>query len=287
MSGFDYLLLPRLEVRHANAVSSYWAISPEVVLAARQMVHALARQLGVVEQETGVALIHHHVEMLGEKLPKDQYFRPQQRRGAIYIDGHDYSDKNKYALSIQPGATMHLRITLIARFRGGTPLDLSEVRRFLRGGRLAGGQVVEHGEVEVLQRESAVWERLRAGHLVLGRPDLLQPAEPDRDISDSFFRALVQGGVEDTSEDETKDNWAGDQRVPWLVPATLGYAAITQIERRRGAREGYPAAYAEPLVGLIQYQPLREARESGPLPFWDYSYPEPGVFVITHDNQRG
>jgi len=287
MSGFDYLLLPQLEVRHANAVSSYWALSPEVVLAARQMVHALARQLGVVEQEAGVALIHHHVEMLGEQLPKDQRFRPQQRRGAVYIDRHDYSDKNKHALSIQPTATMHLRITLIARFRGGTPLDLSEVRRFLRGGRLAGGQIVEHGDIEVLHRESAVWERLRAGHLVLERPDLLQPAEDDRDIIDPFFRALVQGEPENIPDDETEESREGDRRGTWLVPATLGYAAVTPVEPRRGAREGYPAAYAEPLVGLIQYQPLREARESGPLPFWDYSYPEPGVFVITHDNQRG
>lgn len=279
MNEFDYLLLPRLEVRHANAVASYWVLSPEVVLAARQMVHALARQLGVVKQEAGVALVHHHVEMLGEQLPKDQHFRPQQRRGAVYINGDDYSSKNKYALSIQPTATMHLRITLIGRFRGGTSLDLSEVRGFLRGGRLAGGQIIEHGEVEVLHQESDVWDRLRAGHLVLERPDMLQPAEEDRDIIDPFFRALVQGEPENTPGNERGG--------PWLVPATLGYAAITPIEPRCGAREGYPAAYAEPLVGLIQYQPVRDARESGLLPFWDYSYPEAGVFVITHDNQRG
>lgn len=284
MTSFDYLLLPRLEVRNANAVSSYWALSPEVVMAARQFGHALARYLGTVPNEAGVAIIHHHVEMLGERLPKDRFFRPHQRRGAVFIDPHDYSDKNKHALSMQPTASMHLRVSLVLRFHAGTALDRTRIQRFLHGGRLKGGQIVEHGKIEVVDRESAVLDRFHSGYVVVERPDLLHMLEGDSDIVDPFFRALAgieknsQGGAENDSKVDQKKNHS------WLVPAILGYATISDIRFRPGAREGYPTAYAEPLVGLIQYQSIRKAKQSESLPFWDYHYPEPGVFVVTHDN---
>lgn len=301
LQGFDYLLLPRLEVRNANAASNYWILSPETVIAARQMAHALARHLGVVEQEAGVAIVHHHVELLGERLPKDWAFRPQQRRAAAFIDRHDYSSKNKHALSIQPTASMHLRLSLVLRFRAGTPLKASGILDFLRGGRLAGGQIIEHGEIEFLSREEAVWERLRSGHLIVERPDLLEPQNEADDRIHAFFTALTGEAKPDgatakphaseppesaespKAETETAPD-TKPKRAPWVVPATLGYAAITDIAPRAGAREGHPAAFAEALTGLVQYRPLAEARKE-PLPFWDYAYPEPGVFIVTQHPQ--
>jgi CRISPR-associated protein Csy2 len=273
--AYSYLLLPQLEVQHANALSSYWAISPECVMAARQMGHALARSLGAVEHEAGVAMVHHHVELLGERLPNDKTwkFRLQQRRAATFIDASDYSSKNTHAISLQPVATMHLRVSLVLRFHAGAQLRRSRVEAFLHGGRLAGGQVVSHGEIEILGSEADAWGRITSGHVVVERPDLMRPAADDVDLVDAFFRAVA----------DYPDGRQGDSaRRPWVVPATLGYAAISPIEERPGAREGWPAAFAEPLMGLVQYQPIREARQNGVLPFWDYAYPEPGVFVVTH-----
>lgn len=268
MEHHDYLLLPRLEVRHANAQACYWALSPAIVVAVRQMAHALSRALDLVEDEAGVALIHHHVEMLGEQLPGDWTFRPHQRRGAVLINAADYNDKNKHVVSTQPVATMHLRVSLVVRYQAGAPIDLEEVGGFLRGARLAGGSVVEHGRPELLHEVSDVWARLRSGFVVTERPDLLRPGPEDRDLIDPFLRALDRDDP---------------HRESWVLPATLGYAALTPIEPRVGAREGYPAAYAEPLVGLVQYRPVREARDTIPLPFWDYARPEAGVFLVTHE----
>lgn len=47
----------------------------------------------------------------------------------------------------------------------------------------------------------------------------------------------------------------------WLSAACLGYAAITPFEHRSGARCGYIHAFAEPLVGMVQYRFLAPVAE--------------------------
>ena len=47
----------------------------------------------------------------------------------------------------------------------------------------------------------------------------------------------------------------------WLSAACLGYAAITPFEHRGGVRCGYTHAFAEPLVGMVQYRSLRQRRK--------------------------
>lgn len=260
MSHYDYLLLPRLDVRHANAMSAYWVLSPEVVMAARQMAHALARHLGIPGQDAGVAIVHHHVDMLGEQLPRDSRFKPHQRRGAVLIDRHDYSSRNKHALSLQPTASMHLRVTLIFRFKAGCALDEDAIRDFLRGGRLAGGQIVDYGKLKAFATESELRRELPSGHLVADRSAALV-SDGKYSLCDQFFDAL--------------------HNEEWLVPATLGYATITPLAYRPGARGAFPLAYAEPLVGLIEYQSLNRVADHDALAYWDYDFPEPGVYCLT------
>lgn len=278
MSQYDYVLLPRLEVRNANASATFWALSPEVVMATRQMAHALARRLDATEDEAGVAIVHHHVEMLGEKLPKDRFFRPQQRRGAVFINKADYpSGQGKSAtLSMQPTASMHLRISVVLRFEAGAVLEQSDIEDFLRGGRLAGGQIIDHGPIETFDSEAELRKRLKSGFLVFERSDLLQPAQDEQDLFDAMFRATARWPK---PEGHSRANEGSADDTAWVVPATLGYAAITPFEHRDGARGGYPAAYVEPLVGLIQYRSIRQAADAS-LPFWDYWRPDDTTFLI-------
>ena len=56
----------------------------------------------------------------------------------------------------------------------------------------------------------------------------------------------------------------------WLAAACVGYAAITEFAHRADAREGYTHAFAEPLVGMVQYCSLRQWRRDAMLDdaFW-------------------
>ena len=65
---------------------------------------------------TGMALIHHNREALGQSFYG--VFSPQQRRAAAFTfgksaNGSDYSSKNPHALSLQPVACAHLRVSII------------------------------------------------------------------------------------------------------------------------------------------------------------------------------
>lgn len=66
----------------------------------------------------------------------------------------------------------------------------------------------------------------------------------------------------------------------WIVPTTLGYAPLTEFADRIGAREGCPHAYAEPLVGLVQYVSVNHYAEPAP-PLWRHAWLPNDVFIVT------
>lgn len=87
-----------------------------------------------------------------------------------------------------------------------------------------------------------------------------------------------------------------EQKLSWLSATTLGYALLEQpTTQRTGVRQAdaiqstatqpTPHAYAEPLIGLIQYQSLRAAqqvKDSTQLEqlYWRYGWPQSDVFLL-------
>lgn len=276
--SYEYLLLPRLEIQTANAQSAWWLINSAPVLAANLFAHNLGRHTGIFPERVGI--VHHHAQLLGEQ--GGQFYgklRPQQRRGAVFIDGDDYSSKNKYALSLQPTASGHLNWSLLLAFdsKQGTP-TLSKAESFLAGARLAGGQIVDHAKPQALANWEEVRKTVRSGYWLIERMDLLAPLDGERDPLDSLIRATTQPTAH-KGEPSITDPTAA-LPASWLVPTTLGYAAITGFAQRGGVREGYDHAYAEPLVGLVQYLSVREFAGQPP-PLWRYDWLRDDVFVVT------
>lgn len=272
----DYLLLPRLEVRTANAQSTWWLINAAPVMAANLFAHNLGRKTGFFPQRVGI--LHHDAQFLGEVFYRQ--FRPQQRRGAIYINGDDYSSKNKHALSMQPTASCHLNLTLALAFDAvdGTP-PVPEVEDFLAGARLAGGQIVSHGKPTTAGSLPELREALPFGYWIVERPDLMAAPDSAADPLDALIDACSRPR---RRRPETADNAEPSRRPDsWVVPTTLGYALLGEpTTDRPGAREGYPHAYGEPLVGLVQYLSLRHLTDQS-LPFWRTAWPRDDVFLVT------
>jgi CRISPR-associated protein Csy2 len=309
--SLEYLLLPRLQVQAANAQAAWWLINAAPVMAATMFAHNLGRHTGILP--VGVGIVHHDAQLLGEK-GKMFYgrFRPQQRRGAVYIDGDDYSSKNKHALSLQPTASCHLTWSLLLAFDDSEGLPgTAKVADFLAGARLAGGQIVDHAKPLPLSTGEEVRRAIRSGFWLIERQDLMEtddgdpldalirattlrhpPKIPDSlniegtaSSSLSLWRAGVRGSNRDGNLPETELSPGGESLVPayresWIVPTTLGYAPITEFADRTGAREGYPHAYAEPLVGLVQYVSVNRYAESPP-PLWRHAWLPNDVFVVT------
>lgn len=311
----NHLLIPHLRVQGANAQAAWWLINSTPVMACTMFGHALGRHLQ--QSVLGVAIIHHATQLHGEQFG---YFRPQQRRGAVFIDKDDYLSKNKHALSLQPTATFSGEFSLIVRFEEGAEVSVREVNEFLLRARLAGGQIIEH-ERCCLIAPTALSQHIRSGYWVIDRSDLMRKAEGE-DWLDVLLRITARPiarqqkdakspmasddenkTVEDDDREEAEsevedDDWgeaeaeeeeavawhAAATREPlpssWMVATTLGYALLTSAVPRAGAREGYPHAFSEPLVGPVQYVSLRTFGDR-PLPVWQAGWPRDDVFLLS------
>ena len=243
----SYLVFPRVRVQAANMLSASFLMGGPPVFAAYGLGEALCFHLGGGAKVTGMALIHHNREALGQSFYG--VFSPQQRRAAAFTfgksaNGSDYSSKNPHALSLQPVACAHLRVSIIWKLE--QVAGVMEAREFLHRARLSGGLVTGHGEIVLEDSLEAAFDRVGNGYVVTDRRDMLE----DKGKNQAELLVEVLGAQPAAGEDNT-----------WLSAACLGYAAITPFEHRSGARCGYIHAFAEPLVGMVQYRSLRQWRK--------------------------
>lgn len=258
-----YLLIPRIRVESANAFSSNLIINACPINAAVLFAHAIGRKLN--EPAVGVAYIHHDGQHLGEVNSFGTYL-PQQRRGASLIDKNDYASGSN-TLSLQPTASMHLTFSVIIAFDVHADIQPDkDLHPILFGGRFAGGKIMEYGRPLCFESTEQLKTKIPAGFWVIDRSDEL------RSQTKTPLERLVEilGERNDTSASNS-----------WLTATTLGYLTITSPAQRAGARDGHPHAFAEPIVGLVQYVSTRQSIEDAmAIPFWDFHWPNPETFLL-------
>lgn len=288
-----YLFLPRLRVQGANAQATWWLVNATPVMACAMFGHALGRHLE--ETVSGVAIIHHDAQLHGEQF---KWFRPEQRRGAMFINKTDYSSKNPHALSLQPTASFSGEFSLVMQFDESAEIDVGAVNQFLTQARLAGGQIIEHGPPSIEASVTKLRDRLGTGYWVVDRRDLMEKAN-EEDWLDVLLRvtarpewthltkSAVPAVLDAASEsDEAVEMPTQTEELPnelpssWIVATNLGYALLTKAEVRAGARDSFPHAFVEPLVGPVQYVSIRHYGERA-LPMWQHGWPQDDVFLLT------
>lgn len=270
----SYLLVPRVRIRAANALASNLAISPAQVMPCVLFGHNLGLKTGCRPER--VAILHHDAQLLGEYGSDGFYdFHPQQRRGATFIDGVDYSSTNRHALSMQPTASCHLTLSLLFEVDGR--INTEKINRFLRTARIAGGNIDGHGEISAADDIDAL--HLPKGFWLVERSDLLQTAGSPVD-------ALVAAIGRKPPKRETTALEQTDARPPesWLAASVLGYAMTTPFETRVGVRQTDQGetplhAFCEPLLGLVQYVSTGDYGQH-PLPYWEHCWLQDDVFVV-------
>lgn len=267
-----YLRLPNLEIRRANALPAWWFVGLAHPMAALGLARNLARRQN--NPEASVALIHHD----GQLLVSDygQYaLLPCLLRGASLIDKADYA-KGSMSLSSQPQVYAHLRISLVIRLASDPGISLEAVTDFLKqGARFAGGTIVSFDPPELFTSLDDVKRKLKSGFCLQDRTPLMQQTMAEQSCTP--MEALLWLTQPTSKKPVVKADEPAAPQESWLSPAVLGYATLTPASKKPGARDFYPHAYAEPLVGLVRYQPVKEG-----LAFWRYAEPvNNDVFLIT------
>lgn len=221
----------------------------------------------------GVAVLHQGFEHEGSKAYG--ILSPSKVRGAAQPRGR--GDGGGIELSDQPWSVGFYRASLVIRLSGDSEKlqkDIESGRlkeRMLVKWRLAGGQIEEIRDVsfEVSAKEAFKDLRRESGFWVLDRKDLIE-SQMDGDGSqlDAMMAALYRR--EDRDEPDKK---------AWLSASCCGYLRVSEYAFRSGTRmtidratgEAYELmhAYAEPLLGLVEYRSKRAISDPlGEKLFW-------------------
>lgn len=304
------LLLPRLRVQNANAISGPLTWGFPAVTAFTGFVHALQRKLSEDMDIAldGVAIICHNHQA--------QTSQPAGKRTRVFHLTRNPVGKDGSTSAIVEEGRMHLEVSLLIGVSGTALYDgmLDEQAIAQRawdtalGMRLAGGSLLPPtwklgersqaslegwpGNAEnaaLLSRKLA--RRLLPGFALIPRHDLLTrhtAALRKQDASLTSLDALLDltrlnvdpPGASDENG-EPREAWQLRQRTGWLVPIPLGYRSLsahTPGSVRNARDREVPFHFVESLYGLGEWRsPLRfgDIRE---LLWYHQAEPDAGLF---------
>lgn len=244
----QFIIIPRILVHGANAQSAWWVVSGPSPLAWMGLVRKLALDMGVEDShKIKVAIAHHDLEMNGQVFYGD--LSPAQLRGNALTTtekgvSKDYV-KDGLSMGLQPVALCNLTVSLVITGLGD--IDLAELENRLLFARLAGGAVQSCQSLKSCDFDE-ILTSVGSGFFIKDRSDLLDNVTAEQRIH-QFMRQLHGAKKGDDSEKK------------WLAPMNLGYLPITTAIERPGSRHGILHAYAEPLIGLIEYVSKRVVSE--------------------------
>lgn len=277
-----FLILNRVRVQHANAMVSWNVVGAPAVTAHLGFARALGLAWGL--SATGVAILHHGMDHEGN-YNKYNVLSPNRVRGVPLQT--EEKDRSKFALADQPFALSHYEVSLVielegeedemAAFRDDVVTEHSFKQALMANLRFAGGAIVSVRDVMLSDFHQEAIDKLpRTGHFVLDVSQELLPTHEGEDQLDRAIALLYPVATEDGQEDDPQI------KKRWLALSNLGFIRVSEVANRAGARLGLPHAYAEPLLGLVEYVPLRRMIQKTDVPlFWRFTYPADDVIAAS------
>lgn len=259
-----FLLLPRINIHNANAMSSPYTIGFPAMTAWLGAVHALQRHLhqqGLVDvQLTSVAVSCHRFALQTYKGPRDFVHS--------IIGTANPLDKDGSRPAFIEEARCHLEVSLLVEYQGLDSDDREqfeyEVNNQLLRMKFAGGDVLSARPVETLpidedndQDIRQVLAKLMLGHVLIERRDLMIETmqKEGKDALDALLDHLKI--MHRSSQDEAgKVIWESSRKVKgcWLVPIATGYQGISDLGIAKHQRDNEtPHRFAESVVTLGEF----------------------------------
>ena len=256
-----YLIL-RLKATKANMVQSIGVLAPTPVFAAVMAMHALDKRMHDRLSIRGVGLVHHDYTPWMEHIETQNGYVDSgvvQRRGLGLLDPAESEKGRIKSPSIQPEALADYDWTLVLDCKHAVSSEqLPEIRRMVSTMRFAGGTIVSVA-INVADTWDNALRRVAPGYWIEDVSDQLK--HPTL----SPMAALMQVCTE-----------------PWTMPSTLGYAMLTNVAPREGARDAKPHAFVEGMLGAVRMVPLRRVRSTlTPKNLWRYGW-DADQFIVTN-----
>lgn len=300
----EYLLVvPRLKVQNANAISSPQTHGFPAMTAFLGLMWALERKSqseGLDLQFDAVGVVaHSHQEQTS-----DDYYAKSFRltRNPVNKDG-------KTAAIVEEGR-MHLELSLVFAVRSDQLYDeddkqkvTEKVNTLIHQMRIAGGSIIptrfhsyRHEPFIALASDfNAIKPRLVPGFTLVERQDALDKRHDELKLMDdkatrldawlSLSRINWQYVAEKNGD---KGEWLHDRSgLGWLVPIPLGYGALTDIQEPgsvANARDSnIPFCFVESLYGIGEWISPHRLNKAEQFLWYADSRPEEGLYRCRND----
>ncbi len=226
----QYLLLKRVRVQNANALSSPFTFGFPAVTAFLGFAHALQRQLNPTADPdelliTGVGIVSHALDLQDHQ---DNYSR------TLRLTANPL-DKDGNRPSFVEEGRCHLTVSLLlevenlpnGRARDKLVADLPQ--RLLARCKLAGGDILSVAQVQVLADNKAGLRALMPGYALLERRQLMVEAmQAGQDALDALHGLLQIQHRCTLNADEKTATWHSSRaQAGWIVPIAVGFHALT------------------------------------------------------------
>lgn len=274
-----FLLIPRLQIHNANAMSSPYTIGFPAMTAWLGGVHALQRHLhqaGLEDIELASVAVSCHQFKLHVHKGQGDFVR-------CIIGTANPLDKDGGRPSFIEEARCHLEVSLLIELQG---FDTDEEDRFktvvnqrLHCMKWASGDVLVAKSVEIHavdedddQTVKKVLNRLMPGYVLIERRELMIQAmrEEGRDALDALLDFVKI--MHRSTEDETGSiRWISQRKTTgWLIPIAVGFQGISEPGTATHQRDtNTPHCFAESVLTLGEFKmPYRISRLNDVL--WQY-----------------
>lgn len=306
------LLIPRLRIQNANAISGPLSWGFPAPSAFTGFVHALQRRLndGFDLEFGGVGIVCHHFEPQTAQPARRRHRVFRLTRNPLYAGWKKF--ENKPAAIVEEGRT-HMEISLLIEVRSYRDDDkdafMERLMPAVHSMRLAGGSILPDYD----KRHQPVWQdwwdddadnvsafrklrqRLLPGFALVQREALLaqhltelQQKEGGSDVLDALLD-LTRLNVEPAGPDPKKPDeiaWEFRSKPGWLVPIPVGYAAISPLyppgEVANARDDETPFRFVESLYSLGEWVSPHRVTDASQL-FWRHDAdPEAGIYCCTN-----
>lgn len=255
------LILPRIQVQNANALSSPFTIGFPAMTAWLGAVHALQRKV----REAGFSAI----EFKSVGVVSHQ-FDLQTHRGAgdfvaSIIGTGNPLDKDGNRPSFIEEARVHLTASLVIEYSGLDADDkeslLPVISQIMHGQlKMAGGDILTFDQPYFTNTENPndtkkILRKLMPGYVLLERRELMQQAmQNGQDALDALIDHLAVH--HSCTQSDEKVLWqSGRKEKGWLVPIAVGFQGISPLGQALNQRDSdTPHRFAEAIVTLGEFK---------------------------------
>lgn len=284
-----YLLLPKIRVQNANALSSLCTIGFPAMTAWMGFAHALERKARLSSNlqtvhfsELGV--ISHKADLqVYKKYGSEQYciinsLNPNEKKPE--------KEKSPKKASFIEEPRIHLRVSLLIQCIGVSKDNEDELTKFveitLHKMKIAGGDILSFETPKVYymndekpEKEKKLLHQLMPGFALIERRRLLETAESHSSDALDALLSFLTIRHESQKENDQRVHWSSHQKESgWLIPIVVGFQGLSSLGKVMNQRDSTTQhRFVEPVITLGEFKMPYHFSSIEEI-MWHYEYDE-------------